>query len=410
MRGNNERQPFAYPQLEMQPEEPPPRDGPDRIREQELLTLITRLEQQVADLYDANEDLQSSLHDSDTKLNRLIMEQDAQLLLQKEEHDRSVLDTKHRTKRLFDQVMRKQRLDEGKRLATVFKELQSVQSENTDLHARIQTLQETALAVVQDSKADASALEAFWDRVLLPSLRTGAPPLHAQKTLTAPVKSLSPKRGKDSLWETIHGQGQIQGRQSGSKATIGCSTINAVADTVTKRVDADADADVDADSDYGRGVRRGLGSHACKTPLGQQCWALLQHIMTAIVETHDSRDHGCSCPGVRFKYTGQEQEDRFLDRRQQRKRYSDSSASSEKTIVASHSRKPSHADGPAGSWSNCATVLSHDPVKYFGELRAEHQREIERIKAQCILVYRESLQDVRTEMLAKMRSKICVGV
>ncbi|CAO3564437.1 unnamed protein product [Mortierella alpina] len=411
--GKNGRRFCAYPQLDVQHEEPP-RDGRDRIREQELWTIIARLEQQVADLNDANDDLQSSLHDSDKRVDRLIMEQDAKLLQLKEEHDRSVLDTKHRTKRLFDQVMRKQRLDEGKRLATVFKELQSVQSENTDLHARIQTLQETTLAVVQDSNEDASALGAFWDQVLLPSVRAGVPRF-AQDTVTAPVQSSSPKRGKDSLWDVVQGQGQTRGRLGVSKATLGCSKINAVAGTVTKsaeaeaEADGDGDADADADSDNGRGVSRGLGSHAYKTPLGQQCWALLQHIMTALVEPHESRNHGCTCPSVRFKYTGQER-DRFADRRQQRKRYSDSSASSGKTIVAAHSRQPSHADGPAGSLSDCATVLRHDPVKYFGELRAEHQREIERIKAQCVSVYRESLQDVRTEMLAKMRSKIRVGV
>ncbi|KAF9936925.1 hypothetical protein BGZ67_001890 [Mortierella alpina] len=411
--GNSGRRRTAYTKLDVEHavREERHRDSQERIREQELWTIIARLEQQVADLSAVNMEVESSLQESDERFDRLIKEHDAKLLQLKEEHDRSVLDTKHRTKRLFDQVMRKQRLDEGKRLATVFKELQSVQSENSDLHARIQTMQETILGIEQDSKEDAGALHAFWDRELWPSLRVGVP-LHAHDTLTAWEKPSLPKRGNDSLWDTVHGQGQGQGQRQSqlgvSKATMSCSKIGTVAARVTPSFDVDADADADADIDDGRRFRRGLGSHACKTPLGQQCLALLQDIMTALIEPRDSRNHGYTCPDLHCTFAEQGQ-DLFIDRRQQRKRYSDSSASSGKTIVASHSRQPSHADCRGGSSSNYATVLRLDPVKYFGELHVEHQREIERIKAQCVSVYRESLEDVRAEMLAKMRSRVRLG-
>ncbi|KAF9279955.1 hypothetical protein BGZ68_007600 [Mortierella alpina] len=404
---NNGLRRFTHPQFDVEHEEHP-RDSFDRSREQEWLTIIARLKQQVADLNATNEELRYRLHDSEERFDRLIIEQDTKMLQLKEEHDHSVLDTKHRTKRLFDQVMRKQRLDEGKRLATVFKELQSVQLENTDLHTRIQTMQESTLKIERDSKDDARVLNTFWDRELLPNLRTGVP-VHGQDTSTVREKSTSRKQRANSLWDTVHGLGQRQSRIGASKAAMGGTKSSAVAAKVaTNDANADADADADADSDDGKGVKRGLGSHACKTPLGQQCLALLQNIITALIEPQESRGHGCSGHELHCRFARQEQE-HFMDRRQQRKRYSDSSASSGKTIVALHSRQPSHADDQGGTVSSYGTVLRQDPVKYFGELRVEHQREIERIKTQCVLVYRESLEDIRAEMLAKMRSKSRVG-
>ncbi|KAF9957245.1 hypothetical protein BGZ72_002026 [Mortierella alpina] len=406
MQENIERGQFLHSQFDVVDCEEEHRDSLGRVREQELLTIIAQLEQQVIDLTTANEELRSSLHVSEERFDCLIMEQEVKLIQLKEEHEHSVLDTKHRTKRLFDQVMRKQRLDEGKRLATVFKELQSVQLENTDLHARLQSMQEATLEVERDSKKDARVLHAFWDQELLPSLRIGMP-LCGQDIRTVLDEPPSPKQRKDSLWDTVHGQGQKHGQLGASKAAMNCSMISAVA--VSTIASNDNDADIEAIAKDGRRAMPGLSSRACKTSLGQQCLALLQYLLTTLLEPQDVHDHECSGQNVHCKFTGQEHY-RFMDRRQQRKRYSDSSASSGKTLVAPPQHQQAwRADCQGGCWSSCATVLRRDPAKYFGDLRVEHQREIDRIKEQCVSVYRESLEDVRTEMLAKMRSKIRAG-
>ncbi|KAG0213079.1 hypothetical protein BGX28_005100 [Mortierella sp. GBA30] len=397
----------------------------DEAREQELLDSIAQLEQQVTKLKHANEILQSSLRESEERNGCLISEHGAKLVQLEDDHSRSVQETKKRTKRLFDQVIQKHKKDEGKRLTTILKELQDVRSENSELRRTVDVLQKTAFNIEQDSGEDSRELCTFWKDFVLPRLYSGTS--QCQKTrVSQPVN-----REKRGLWDIVQGQGQtgiFKSTASGPLRSKLNSTTNKTALT-THSSHAERDQDICQSDDH----QEPQLSHTCKTALGQQCLAFLEQVLEAILKPSSltSRPPTRSCTNTQAPRTSldmisnyhpgcveQDLELHFNGEEQcfrqgyqgQKKRYSDSSASSGKTIVASRPQPTIRFyDDFSGKYAinilKTGIGEKEELEQELEEQEDEHQKEIERLKTQCIRIYRESLEDVRAEMMAKMRSR-----
>ncbi|KAG0045279.1 hypothetical protein BGZ83_009496 [Gryganskiella cystojenkinii] len=185
----------------------------------------------------------------------------------------------------------------------------------------------------------------------------------------------------------------------------------------------------------------------CVTAMGQSCLRFLQQLDMALSnlsatlsfkegELPDIGDlvmqHGI------VPDSDQNQNQNHLKRRRQQKRRSDcSSVSSGKTIVAQQQQQQQHQqqprrqlflphqhlvsaiapsvrqlieNHPVQSVSNDIEIRKHIQEKEvlqqrLSEQQIHHQLEVERIKQECIRLYRESLQEVRAELLDKMRQR-----
>lgn len=190
----------------------------------------------------------------------------------------------------------------------------------------------------------------------------------------------------------------------------------------------------------------------CKTTIGQACLLILQQLDTRIshinpfVAMTDPMQVDTTQPQSqqREEETGESGVNLLKRRRQQHKRLSDSSsASSGKTIVNPHltigtataavtpvnQLQPegkagqleqtlatlhgiSNADGTlGGGYTQTGTDLQNfiQEKEYLQQClmnqQADHQLEIENIKQQCIRLYRESLHEVRAELMDKMQHR-----
>ncbi|KAF9908787.1 hypothetical protein EC991_009490 [Linnemannia zychae] len=139
-----------------------------RRREEELLEIIAQSEKDLQELHNSTLELQASLRESEERNERLNIEHSCALQRVKEEHDHQIRDTKKRTKRFYDETMRKRQRDEDKRLQGLQEQLSQAQTTNKDLRTTIRGLQRERLDVEQGQRDDLAVLCLFIENVLGP--------------------------------------------------------------------------------------------------------------------------------------------------------------------------------------------------------------------------------------------------
>ncbi|KAG0061395.1 hypothetical protein BGZ89_011477 [Linnemannia elongata] len=137
-------------------------------REEELLEVIAQLEKDLQELHSSSVELQTRLHESEEQNERMVVEHDCALRRVREQYDHQIHDTKKRTKRFFDETMRKRQRDEDKRLEGLQEQLAQTQAANKDLRTTIRGLQRERLDVEQDQRDDLSVLCLFIENELSP--------------------------------------------------------------------------------------------------------------------------------------------------------------------------------------------------------------------------------------------------
>ncbi|KAG9065882.1 hypothetical protein KI688_002179 [Linnemannia hyalina] len=137
-------------------------------REEELLEVIAQLEKDLQELHNSTVELQTRLHESEERNERMVVEHDCALRHVKEEYDHQIHDTKKRTKRFYDETVRKRQRDEGKRLEALQEQLSQTQAANKDLRTTIRGLQRERLDAEQDQRDDLSVLCLFIENELGP--------------------------------------------------------------------------------------------------------------------------------------------------------------------------------------------------------------------------------------------------
>lgn len=137
-------------------------------REEELLEVIAQLEKDLQELHSSSVELQTRLHESEQQNERMVVEHDCALRRVREQYDHQIHDTKKRTKRFFDETMRKRQRDEDKRLEGLQEQLAQTQATNKDLRTTIRGLQRERLDVEQDQRDDLLVLCLFIENELSP--------------------------------------------------------------------------------------------------------------------------------------------------------------------------------------------------------------------------------------------------
>ncbi|KAF9135238.1 hypothetical protein BGW39_003918 [Mortierella sp. 14UC] len=166
-----------------QPQHPPYHASPDqeyaaslrsyekedqRRREKEMIEVIAQLEKDLQDLNSTTVELQAGLRESEEQNERMLIEHDCALRRVKEEHSRQSQDTKKRTKRFYDETMRKRQRDEDKRLQGLQEQLSQAQTTNKDLRTTIRGLQRERLDADQGQRDDLAVVCLFIENVLGP--------------------------------------------------------------------------------------------------------------------------------------------------------------------------------------------------------------------------------------------------
>ncbi|KAF9110136.1 hypothetical protein BGX27_006743 [Mortierella sp. AM989] len=411
----------------------------DRLQERRLLDTIAQLEQEVADLRDANRELQACLHTSKERYDSLVTEHSIQIRHIQDEHELSKEETKKRTKKFHDEAMRKRQKDEERRLTSMQDRLQQVQKSNKELSATIRALQREKLETERGQRDDLVVLNSFLENEIVPTLQNAlATPvmmdtqqkLHTTDGIESEVKPL--KLQAETLWDNIHQLNFADKLVESPSSILPKAKLNI----------ATTNMDHPCDPPMKHYLLKGeqSSSRSCSTSRGRKClnlleqlWAIL--ITVSIITPTDFRGH-----------TGDE--DRVW--RNQQKRHSDSSSiSSGKTLVVPRlvisghpmysiatatamttaETTPTTATDPAQQNIHTALIsdghkdaresLDRQTVKgteqeqhiqyHLEKQRVEHHLEIERIKQQCTQLYRDSLEDVRTEILARIAQKKVEG-
>ncbi|KAF9202181.1 hypothetical protein BGZ49_007636 [Haplosporangium sp. Z 27] len=394
----------------------------DRLQERRLMDTIFQLEQEVADLHDANRELQGRLRDSEENQDYLAMEYDIQIRQIQNEHKASKEATKRRTKKFHDDVMKKRQRDEDKRLASMKEHIQKLQTSNKELFATIRAMQREQLETEMSQRDDFAVLNSFLEDEIIPTLhRSLATPEVVQdyQQDTRSRLELPSVQTTDGLWDKIH--------------ELNCT------DKYTETLTTSATA-----TDYPNPSVEHCSSNtveqcprSCTTPHGQKCLSLLEHLWTVVNPT---------LPKTSFSHYGyltssQEQvgNESLIWLRGRQKRHSDSSSiSSGKTIVVPRSILSSKpicsiatasllATATSDEHNDALTAFTSDNYKEtleyedcetnrvvefdqsirqrLARLRAEQILDVERIKKECVRLYRESLDDIRTDMLEKVARK-----
>ncbi|KAG0269234.1 hypothetical protein BGZ95_002144, partial [Linnemannia exigua] len=139
-----------------------------RRREEELLEVIAQLEKDLQELHNSTVELQANLRESEERNERMLIEHRCDLRRIKEEHDHQIQDTKKRTKRFYDETMRKRQRDEDKRLQGLQEQLSQAQTANKELKTTIRGLQRERVEVEQGQRDDLAVLCLFIENVLGP--------------------------------------------------------------------------------------------------------------------------------------------------------------------------------------------------------------------------------------------------
>ncbi|KAF9149238.1 hypothetical protein BG015_008977, partial [Linnemannia schmuckeri] len=495
------------------------KEAPQR-REEELLEVIAQLEKDLQELHHSTVELQVSLRESEER-----NEHDCTLRRVKEEYDHQIQDTKKRTKRFYDETIRKRQRDENKRLEGLQEQLTQAQAANKDLRTTIRGLQRERLDAEQDQRDDLSVLCLFIENVLSPMV----------VGLTASSKGVGENNTQ------LQAAGAFEHRQP--------STINTVTATVAKGHSYDHDltpttavphpistptSSTQDNPSKPASTTTTIGQ--CTSPRGQKCMSLLEQFQTALfisfanatatsVTTPTTPHSHNKASSIQQAAGGLQQEEspktpapsrkahsrhnstttaattitnhgghdtltddhlvrlheterlEDLNPLRAKKRYSDSSnASSGHTVVAptlppmsfrqgvvskpantlttntlaatpaATLRVPSAPEKPPTSVSvstpnNSTTTAVSSPEKHIittttssfspltktksnntdnkekekekdrslqqclAEQHTRYQKEIERIKQQCIKIYRQSLEDVRADMKFKLRQR-----
>ncbi|KAF9361498.1 hypothetical protein BGX26_002848, partial [Mortierella sp. AD094] len=394
----------------------------DRLQERRLLDTISQLEQEVTELRDANRELQVFLRESEERYDCLATEFDARIRHIQDEHDLSKEETKKRAKRFHDEAMKKRQKDEEKRLTSMQEHVGQLEASNKELSATIRAMQRERLEIERSQRDDLAVLNSFLENDIVPTL-------HSVLVTPAETEKAQADDGKpvlvpltlqtDALWDRIHGM-KFTDKLVESPDTI--------LPSITKISTITADMDYpDPQVEHLPSKEEHPCSRSCTTLRGQKCLNLLEHIWTVLITVSPTALVGHhEYPTAFGGHVGDE--DQIWWRKQQKRHSDSSSISSGKTIVVPRFMIPSH---PAYSIAT-ATITEHsDTLKAFAfnshkeaqesldreagkdikleqhlaKQRAEHKLEIERIKQQCVRLYRESLEDVRTEMLAKVTQK-----
>ncbi|KAF9549152.1 hypothetical protein EC957_004791 [Mortierella hygrophila] len=137
-------------------------------REEELLEVIAQLEKDLQELHSSTVELQTRLHESEERNERMVVEHNCALQHVKEEYDHQIHDTKKRTKRFYDETVRKRQRDEDKRLEGLQEQLSQTLGANKDLRTTIRGLQRERLDAEQDQRDDLSVLSLFIENELSP--------------------------------------------------------------------------------------------------------------------------------------------------------------------------------------------------------------------------------------------------
>ncbi|KAG0218453.1 hypothetical protein BGX33_007415, partial [Mortierella sp. NVP41] len=140
----------------------------DARNQEELLEVIARLEQDLQELHNSTIELQASLRESDERNERMLVEHDSDLRRVKGEYDIQIQDTKKRTKKFYNETMRKRQRDEDKRLEGLQEQLTQAQSANKELRTTIRGLQRERLDAERDQRDDLAVLCLFIENVLNP--------------------------------------------------------------------------------------------------------------------------------------------------------------------------------------------------------------------------------------------------
>ncbi|GJJ76800.1 hypothetical protein EMPS_09159 [Entomortierella parvispora] len=373
-----------------------------------LLNTLAQLEEEVGRLRGVNRELQSAL-DQCRQHNDMI-EQDYEQKLQaiQKQHEEMVTDMKNQLKRQHDQEIQDHQHQESQRVAVLQSTLKTQLTALRNLHRETRDQHRQA-------EADLSLLLDYLKNTLSPSW------IHFCNT--------SSQKG---------------GYQESPKSAW---SMNQVSHFTTDRQDRKVQEEA---------LDKSLaltGDMACKTTTGQSCWLILQQLdrgindIIPLVADADPLTFDSIQPQARQwkEGTGESGVNLLKRRRQQHKRLSDSSASSGKTIVATHlavgtattattaaaSPDPPSSATKAGQIQQALATLHcvgdmrameggrlptendllnfKQEKEYFlqclTDLQADHQLEIENIKQQCIRLYRESLHEVRAELMDKMQHK-----
>ncbi|KAF9192167.1 hypothetical protein BGZ51_006141 [Haplosporangium sp. Z 767] len=375
-------EPFVLDQLQRkhQLQQTPTLQRFDEERERYLLSIIDQLEQEMAILRHANGELQMDLLENEERIEHLMTEQDLKLRQLKEEHDRSSQEAMTRMKRSFDEALQRRRHKEAQRLRSIRGELQQVHSMNKDLQETLNALHQDSLDNEREQSRDLDVLSASLEHHIIPCLN--------QFLSTPPMSKLPlPEQQSNSLWGLVHGPSQ---ENQWSTGTVPQPTPD-IADKHPM------------EHNVGQRDRR-----SCKTPSGQKCLALVEYIQTSLSEALSNNPFMCTNdPGHDrlFKEHKDKDDRRANHDRTQRKRYSDSSTSSGKTVVVPRQQYIQSSDPLIDSFQDREQDIQQFLQQCLEQQHMDHQKEITRIKEDCVRVYRESLEDVRVELIATIRTK-----
>ncbi|KAG0018379.1 hypothetical protein BGZ80_007234 [Entomortierella chlamydospora] len=373
----------------------------DRLQEQHLLDTISQLEQEVVELRDANRELQAFLRESEERYDCLATEFDARICQIQDEHELSKEETKRRAKRFHDEAMKKREKEEEKRLTSMQEHVGQLEASNKELCATIRAMQRERFETERSQRDDLAALSSFLQNDIIPTLHNMlVMPVEMERAQADDAKPLPVPLAlqTDTLWDKVHGR-KFMDKLVESPDTI--SPPASKSSTTTSDMDS-------PDPLVGRppSKEEHSSSRSCTTLRGQKCLKLLEHLWTILITVSPTAAVGHrEYPTASRGDIGDE--DQTLWRKQQ-KRHSDSSISSGKTLVIPRLILPSNSS----HFIATATTTEHsDTLTAFAfDGHKEAQEPLDReagmdVKQQCIRLYRESLEDVRTEMLAKVTQK-----
>ncbi|KAF9166228.1 hypothetical protein BGX21_006905 [Mortierella sp. AD011] len=393
----------------------------DRLQEQHLLDTISQLEQEVIELRDANRELQAFLHESEERYDCLATEFDARIRQIQDEHELSKGEMKRRAKSFHDEAMKKREKEEEKRLTSMQEHVGQLEASNKELCATIRAMQRERFETERSQRDDLAVLSSFLQNDIIPTLHNMlVMPVEMEKAQADDAKLVSVPLAlqTDTLWDKVHGR-KFMDKLVESPDTI--SPPASKSSTVASDMDSPSPLLGHLPS-----KEEHSGSRSCATLRGQKCLKLLEHLWTILITVSPT-----AAAGHREYSTASRgdvgDEDQTLWRKQQ-KRHSDSSISSGKTLVVPHLIIPSNssyfiATATTTEHSDTLTTSAFGGHKeaqesldreadmdiklehHLAKQRAEHKLEIEKIKQQCVRLYRESLEGVRTEMLAKFTQK-----
>ncbi|KAG0261680.1 hypothetical protein BG011_000776 [Mortierella polycephala] len=380
---NSATEPYALDQLQhkhlLQQTTTPQRF--DKERERYLLNIIDQLEQEMTILRHANGELQMDLSENEEKIGHLMAEQDFKLRQLKEEYDRSSQEAMTRMKRSFDEALQRCRREEAQRLRNIRGELQQAHSMNKDLQGTLNVLHQDALEIEREQSRDMDVLGASLEHHIIPCL---------DQFLGTPLKSKLPlpEQQSNSIWDLAHGPSQEDQWNTGtaSQSTSDIADKHPLEHNVALR-----------------------DRRSCKTPSGQKCLALVEYIQTSLSEALSNNPFTYTNDPGHDRLFRDKDDHRFSHDRIRKKRYSDSSTSSGKTIVVPRYQNIHSSDPIIGPFQDREQDIKQFLQECLEQQHMDHQKEITRIKEDCVRVYRESLEDVRAELMATIRTKKGAG-